>query len=282
MEEHVTMPDLAAEAVLIAAGGRAILLQLADPAIGYGVAHHSDFRSRPLDRLHGTLTFAYAVAFGTEEDIQAVTRRVNRAHVPVQHPGDDSSPAYNAFDPQLQLWVAATLYDSAVTAYERVFGPMEPLVADRLYEEYGRLGDVLQMPATLWPADRAAFAHYWNERIACLATDDVTRAVAHQLLHPSTGPLLLRAAMPLARLVTAGFLPHEVRHLFDLPWTAADQRRFDRVMRVTSFLYPRLPGRLRHWPKNRYLRVLRRSIEASAVVAASPPADPPADSVGVS
>lgn len=253
------MPELAAEAVLIAAGGRAILLQLADPAIGHGVAAHSDFAARPLDRLHSTLTFAYAVAFGTSDDIAAVQRRVNRAHAPVTSTGGSDSPAYSAFDPELQLWVAATLYDSAVTAYERVFGTLDPEAADRLYEEYGRLGYVLQMPSDLWPPDRAAFARYWAERISQLRTDATTRAVARQLLHPMSGPLLLRVAMPLGRLVTAGFLPATVRELFELRWTTADQARFDRVMRVTARVYKRLPRRVRHWPKNHYLRVLRRT-----------------------
>jgi uncharacterized protein (DUF2236 family) len=254
----VTMPDLAAEAVLIAAGGRAILLQLADPAIGHGVADHSDFTSRPLDRLHGTLTFAYAVAFGTPADVRAVTRRVNGAHAPVQGSGSPDSPAYNAFDPELQLWVAATLYDSAVTAYERVFGTMESGVADRLYAEYATLGTALQMPAELWPTTRSAFAAYWNDRLAQLRTDAATRAVATRLLHPTTGPPLLRAAMPLARLVTAGFLPARVRELFDLPWTARHQRRFDAILRITAWIYPKLPKRLRHWPKDHYLKRLRK------------------------
>jgi uncharacterized protein (DUF2236 family) len=253
------MPEQAAEAVLITAGGRAILLQLADPAIGHGVADHSDFTARPLDRLHGTLTFAYSVAFGTADDIAAVTRRVNQAHVPVRSSGGTGSPAYSAFDPRLQLWVAATLYDSAVTAHESVFGPMNPDIADQLYRDYGRLGDVLQMTSGSWPEDRAAFARYWAERIPQLTTDAATRAVARQLLYPTSGPLLLRAAMPLARLMTAGFLPAAVRELFELRWTVRDQARFERVLRVTALVYPRLPRRLRHWPKNHYLRVLRRS-----------------------
>lgn len=253
------MPELAAEAVLISAGGRAILLQLADPAIGHGVADHSDFTHRPLDRLHSTLTFAYAVAFGTADDIAAVTSRVNHAHAPVRSPGGEGSPAYNAFDPQLQLWVAATLYDSAVTAHEAVFGPMDLEVADQLYREYGRLGDVLQMAPELWPPDRAAFARYWAKRIPQLRTDDATRAVARQLLYPASGPVLLRAVMPLARLMTAGFLPQAVRELFQLRWTPRDEARFRRVLRVTASVYPRLPRRLRHWPKDHYLRVLRRS-----------------------
>ncbi|NYJ19002.1 oxygenase MpaB family protein [Glaciibacter psychrotolerans] len=251
------MPDTAAEAILIAGGGRAILLQLAHPAIGHGVAQHSNFEHRPLDRLHATLSYVYAVAFGTEEDQQAVRRRVNRAHAPVRGDGDPETPAYSAFTPDLQLWVAATLYDSAMTVHRRVFGEPSDALADQLYQAYEALGTALQMPRGLWPIDREAFARYWDEQLAALQTDAVTRHVAHQLLHPRHGPVWLRAVMPLGRLVTTGLLPAELRDAFELPWTPRDERRFARTMRMTARLYPALPRGIRQWPKNHYLRQLR-------------------------
>lgn len=256
----MTMPDVGAEAVLIAAGGRAILLQLADPAVGHGVAHHSDFVSRPLDRLHGTLSYVYAVAFGTAEEAATAVNRVNRAHSPVRGPAGKVSPAYSAFTPELQLWVVATLYDSAMLMHEYIFGPPQPALADELYREYAALGTSLQLPIGLWPSDRLAFERYWRERLGMLRTDATTRRVADRLLHPRAGPVWLRAAMPLARLLTAGLLPPDVRGMFELRWTAKDQRRFDRFLCVTARVYPLLSRRLRHWPKNHYLRALRRTI----------------------
>jgi uncharacterized protein (DUF2236 family) len=267
----VRLSDLASEAVLIAGGGRAILLQIADPAVGHGVADHSDFASRPLDRLHATLTFVYAVACGTPEDVEIVRRRVDRAHGPVHGAGGASSPAYNAFDPELQLWVAATLYDSAMAVHELVFGPPADSDADTIYAQYAGLGTALQMPAALWPRDRAAFNRYWQERISELTTDAATRAVVHQLLYPRTGPALLRAAMPLGRLVTVGLLPARVRQLYGLSWNRTLQKRFDRVFRLIAAVYPRLPRRLRHWPKDHYLRALRDSAAVSGTVQQSSP-----------
>ncbi|WP_370254627.1 oxygenase MpaB family protein [Cryobacterium sp. Sr8] len=253
--------DMGGEAVLIAAGGRSILLQIADPAIGHGVAGHSDFAARPLDRLRGTLTYVYAVTFGTEDEAAQATRQVNRAHGPVRGDGADGTPAYSAFTPELQLWVAATLYDSAVTMHELVYGPMEDEVADTVYREYASLGTALQVPPDLWPPDRAAFRAYWRRRLTELRTDATTRSVAVQLLHPRTGPVWLRLAMPLGRLLTVGLLPPEVHRLYNLPWTAASQRRFDRTVRLIAVVYPALPRRLRHWPKEHFLRALRASVK---------------------
>lgn len=266
----MTLPDTASEAILIAGGGRAILLQLANPAIGHGVANHSDFEFRPLDRLHGTLTYVYAIACGSPEEQRVVRDRVNRAHGPVRGDAGPSNPAYNAFTPELQLWVAATLYDSAMTVHRHVFGEMNADLADEIYREYAALGTSLQLPPDLWPADRAAFNRYFGEQLAAVQTDPKTRHVAHQLLYPQRGPLWLRAAMPLGRLLTTGFLPSELRTAFELPWTPRHERRFRRVMRATAVVYPALPRRIRQWPKNHYLRALRASMTPGPPPATGP------------
>ncbi|TFD74854.1 DUF2236 domain-containing protein [Cryobacterium fucosi] len=260
------MRDIAGEGVLIGAGGRSILLQIANPAIGHGVAHHSNFASRPLDRLRGTLTYVYAVVFGTPAEAASASLRVNRAHGPVVGKAVDGAPAYSAFTPELQLWVAATLYDSAITMRELVFGPLDDDTADALYLDYAVLGTALQVPAALWPVDRAAFAMYFRDRLAELRTDATTRAVAWELLYPRSGPVWLRLLMPVGRLLTVGLLPPLVRELFQLDWSPRSQRRFDRLLAFIGVLYPLLPLRLRHWPKNHFLRAVRQSMEEPAVV----------------
>jgi uncharacterized protein (DUF2236 family) len=236
------LADIGDEAILLAGGGRAILLQLANPAVGHAVADHSNFAADPLRRLRNTLTFVYALVYGTEDQKQRMTAMVNAAHTPVR------SPAYDAVDPALQLWVAATLYDTAVTLHEFAFGPMAD--ADAVYGEYAVVGTALQMPAELWPADRAAFRSYWDSAVTRLTVDDRVRAVSRELLHPTTGPLWMRTAMPLVRLVTAGLLPPDLRVAYELP---LDQRRYDRVMRGVARVYPHLPRRLRTWPRRHYL-----------------------------
>ena len=242
--------EIGAEAVLLAGGGRAILLQLANPAVGHAVADHSNFAADPLRRLRNTLTYVYALVFGTPEQVASVRSMVQRAHAPVR------SQSYDASDAALQLWVAATLYDTAATLHARVFGPLDAASADAVYRDYAVVGTALGMPAALWPVDREAFGHYWRAQLAELEVDDRVRAVQTQLLHPTSGPLWMRALMPIARLATGGLLPPPLREAYALPWDDRRQRRFDRMMNVTARLYPRLPARLRNWPKNYLLRRL--------------------------
>lgn len=258
------LTDIAGEAVLLAGGARAILLQIADPAVGLGVARHSGFASDPMRRLRNTLTYIYVVVYGSADDKARVTAMVDAAHRTIHGeaaiPGGRSAPGepYDATDPESQLWVAATLYDTAITVHEAIFGPLAPDDADAVYREYAVLGTALQMPAELWPADRDAFRQYWNAQSARLRVTDDTRRVARELLHSRAIPWWLRAGMPLARLVTAGLLTPSLRVAFELPWNERRERRYARAMRVAAALYPRLPRRIRRWPMRHYLADFRR------------------------
>lgn len=281
--------DVAREGVLIAGGGRAILLQIADPRIGVAVAAHSNFSERPLDRLNGTLSFVYAQVFGTEAERRETARRVNQAHGPVhsdprptrgsrgaETSGGDGPPAssigagnphpvaYDAFDADAQLWVAATLYDTAIRMFERIFGRLSPADAERVYQGYAVLGTALQVPEGAWPADRAAFEAYWAKRMSELIVTPEARRVAAYLLHPRRGPLWLKAGMPLARLITVGLLDDRLREAFGFRWTPGRQRRFDAAMRMTRAIWPRLPRVIRTAPRDLYLRRLRISRSAAA------------------
>lgn len=271
--ENLTLRDMGAEVVLLLGGARAILLQVANQAVGAGVAEHSNFADHPLDRLKATMTYVYAVVYGTPAQRAEVVRRVNDAHVPVVRmdtsldPSDSprttstgtgagsgsSAVAYSAFNPQLQLWVAATLYDTAVQVYERVFGVLDPESAKQIYRDYAVIGSALQVPDELWPADRQAFQRYWDNALTQLHTNEAALRIAQDLFHPREAPIWLRAALPFAQFMTAGLLPEQVREAYGLPWTTRSQWRFDRTMRVFAAVYPRLPKLLRFGLKNHYL-----------------------------
>jgi uncharacterized protein (DUF2236 family) len=243
--------DVADEAILLAGGARAILLQLANPAVGRGVAEHSDFSNRPLDRLRGTLTYLYVIVYGTPEESAIVARRVGAGHAPVR--GDD----YDARDQSLQLWVAATLYETAMRVHELVFGPLGDADAESLLADYAIVGTALGVPTALWPGDRSTFTDYWTHSEANLRVDAPARRVAHELLFPRRGPWWLKLSMPTIRVVTAGLLSDDLRAAYDLPLNSA---RYARLVRVVRAIYPRLPRAIRQWPQRHYLRKFRQGL----------------------
>ncbi len=160
----------------------------------------------------------------------------------------------------MQLWVAATLYDSAVVIHERVLGPVSDDEADLRYREAAALGTALQLPAELWPPDRAAFRQYWDEQLASACASPEVQAVAHTLLDRRHLPVLFRGAFPLIRRLSVGLLPPGIAALLALDWTDRDARLLDRDLRRMARLYPVLPAVIRHAPQRYYLARLRRAV----------------------
>ena len=72
--------------LLLAAGPRALLLQIAHPLVAEGVDQHSDFRSDPWSRLHNTLRSYLTVVYGTTAQARAEIRRLNNLHRDIAGP----------------------------------------------------------------------------------------------------------------------------------------------------------------------------------------------------
>ncbi len=66
--------------LLLGAGPRALLLQLAHPAVAAGVDEHSDFRTDPWRRLDGTLRSYLRIIYGSTGAARAEIRRLNGLH----------------------------------------------------------------------------------------------------------------------------------------------------------------------------------------------------------
>jgi uncharacterized protein (DUF2236 family) len=248
------MAAVAGEGILLAGGMRAILLQVAHPAVGRGVAEHSNFTERAMDRLRATMTYVYCMTFGSPAEKRAIRDQVENVHRTINGRG------YDARDPDLQLWVAATLYDSALMLYERWVERLDDATAEAVYRQYRVLGEALQMRAEQWPADRVAFRDYWNAMLERIEVTDAARGVCRDLFYPKRVPLWMRAAMPLNRLVTAGLLPPSIREAYGIEWNARRERRFNRFSNAVRLSYPLLPRSVRQFPKIWYLHDMRRRL----------------------
>ncbi len=230
--------EYAAEGTLIAGGGAALLLQLADPVVASAVAAHSGYARDPVGRLAHTLRYVYAVSLGPDAVRQVAAERVQRAHAGI--PGAD--------DPVHQLWVAATLYRVGTQVHEVVFGRMSDELADEVYASSAALGTMLEVPASAWPADRTAFGTYWDATVAELDVGDDARAVANGILRPVAAPLWMRAAMPTGRTITAGLLPPRIREAYGF---ADRPRAFRRAVGVLRAAVRVTPRGIRRMPSRR-------------------------------
>jgi uncharacterized protein (DUF2236 family) len=256
----------------LSAGNANVIMQLARLPVGHGVAMSTVDSGRvdkhPLKRLRTTTSYLAITLLGTEHERRVMRENVNRAHARVRSGPDDPVP-YNAFDPELQLWVAACLYKGTEDVYRLLHGhDIPPHRVEVVYQFAKRLGCALQVREEMWPPDRAAFEDYWQAGMAKIAMDDLTRAYLQDiaqlafLLAPlgRLGAPLKPVLAPLGRFLTLGYLPERFRGELGLPWSEREQRRFDVFIRLSASLTLRLPGPLRHFPMNVYLADARRRI----------------------
>ncbi len=255
------MWKISREHIILLGGPCAAILQVAHPAIARGVAEHSDFRKNALGRLTRTLEAVYQISFGTKAEVQQMARHIAAIHAKVRGelPGTTSASGYySAMDPDLQLWVLATLVFSAVRMYEHFLTPLT------LQEKEGYLADMrvwgtyFGLPLQHGPQDWASFAGYYNGMISgpVLGSDPICREVAQLVAWPQRPLWFKLAAWPLLPLTTE-VLPSPVREKLgfsSVPWT---RFLWKLLTVILPKIYCHLPKKLRH--PTPYLRALERS-----------------------
>jgi uncharacterized protein (DUF2236 family) len=207
--------------LLLGAGPRALLLQLAHPQVAAGVADHSDFRADPWARLDGTLRSYLRIVYGPRTAALGEVARLNALHRTI------TGPTYRARDPELSLWVHATLVDSTIVVADRWLEPLSRERRARYYEETLPIGRAFGIPAAMLPADLAAFEAYVA---AALGPDGrvkvgaLARELADVVLHPPLRPVApVLGGLPAWSYAwtlwpAVGLLPESVRAGYELRW----------------------------------------------------------------
>lgn len=242
------------------AGTANVIMQLSWPGVGYGVLESKvdsgNVMRHPLKRFRTTFTYLSVVMLGTDDERARYREAVNGSHRLVR--SDENSPVkYNAFDPELQLWVAACLYYGTVDIVERMYGRPSEAALDQFYAYGASFGTTLQVRPEMWPADRDAFAEYWQQGLAKVSIDEPVRRYLTRLMDRSYLPWPLRATGRSNTWITTGFLPEIFREQMHLTWSARDEERFARMMRTLGQLSRALPGPVRRFPFNWFIYDLR-------------------------
>jgi uncharacterized protein (DUF2236 family) len=233
------------EAVLLVGGGRALLLQVAHPLVAAGVVQHSDFERDPLGRLYRTIDVTTKIVFGDARASAEAAERLRQVHSRVRgRTGHGTS--YAAKDPDLLLWVWATLVDTSLLVYRRYVADLERAEIERYYREQTRFALATGIPKGHWPPDYAAFRDYFEASISNLRPSEDSHRIADSILRPT--PLALRPLGPVVRLTTIGLLPDLVRRRLGLQWGERRERLFSASSATIRNLMPLLPGFAREFP----------------------------------
>ena len=232
------------ENILLLGGGRALLMQLAHPKVAAGVDEHSDFRAHPIRRLRRTIRMTMAIVFGDRETALAAARGVNQAHARVQGAG------YRALDPDLLLWVYATLADTALVTYEAFVQPLLTRERDEFHQEFKLLGELLGIPRDLFPGTVSEFDGYMEQMVASgpVRVDARARELARQIMRPRVWVLPGPVMVPL-NVITTGLLAPALREQYGLAWGPRRQRAYRLAQKVLPRVIALTPPLLRVWPR---------------------------------
>ncbi|HSK59585.1 MAG TPA: oxygenase MpaB family protein [Actinomycetospora sp.] len=252
--------DLVLGPVVLSAAAN-VVMELSWPGVGHGVVesrvHSGDLMLHPVHRFRTTTAYLAVAMLGTDDERAAYRRAVGRSHAPVHSTG--AGPvAYDAFDPELQRWVALCLYRAFEDTWGLLAGTPGVRLPDPVVRECAVLGTTLQVRPERWPAGRDAFDDAWDDGLAHVRIDDPVRAHLHRLLRGDFLPQPVRRATAHERTFwTTGFLHEPFRSLLGLEWSAADEHRFRTRLRRLGAVVHRLPAPVRQAPYSTALADLR-------------------------
>jgi uncharacterized protein (DUF2236 family) len=221
------------ERVVAFSGIRALLMQACDPLAVVGFRRHSVVFDDPQTRLLRTDEWMSRIYFGTPEEARRTGAAIRTMHARVRgRAATDYGPIpkgmrYDASDPELALWVLATLADSALVYFERVFGRLSRGERDSYWSDYRRVGELLGLPRDSMPATEGELRDYVGSRLrdgSLWISDEQRELAVAVVLEPRFTGWLRTAFAPvteIVKLITTGLLPAEIRALYGFPWDPA-------------------------------------------------------------
>lgn len=239
------------EGALLLGGGRALLLQVAHPSVAAAVDAHSRYDVDPWGRLLRTLRVVTLITFGDSATSAAAARALRSVHASIGGTRTDGV-GYRARQPDLLLWVWATLVQTSLLVYTRYVGELTLAEIEGFYAEQQRFAVACGVRDGSWPADFEAFAAYFDGMVesGLHVTPEARRIADAVLLPPVPAPLTLpaRPSFELLKLVTVGLLPPSLRNAYGLPWGPHRERGLGLATAAVRRTVDALPGRLRRLP----------------------------------
>ncbi|SUD49044.1 Uncharacterized protein conserved in bacteria [Nocardia otitidiscaviarum] len=240
----------AADWRLIMLAPSALLLQVAHPVIGSGVAQHSVYTTDPLGRFDRSYWPTIALAF-YGDDTAAYGRDIRAMHRGITGV-DHAGRRYHAWEPEAYFWVLGTAYWACTVVADRFGRGLSRTEKAELYAGWRQASLLAGLRERDAPSEVADFDRFFErmltERLEHHPSVDDVLATLRRPPAPAGMPALLwRPIMwgivgPFAAWVNTGVLPPRVRDLLGLEWTARDEallRGWAVLVRTVDRVLPR-------------------------------------------
>ncbi|MDY6998303.1 MAG: oxygenase MpaB family protein [Actinomycetota bacterium] len=244
-------------------GPRPAVLQNMLAELGQGVYDHSTFFADTAERLRRTIPPIFNTVYGSEDENAGGQVRDFHHGIKGEVPAADGREArrYHALDPDTYFWAHATFVEQVLYFADTFVHRLSDAEKEQIYLEsktwYRRYG-VSDRPM---PASYAEFEQYWNRMMdevlvahpsAKYGVGYVTKGFPKpKAVHPLVWRLVAPVFNPLAAFLTTGGLPPRARQLLALPWSDAQERRYQRFAafwrsKPVNWIWDRLPMRVRY------------------------------------
>ena len=236
------------EPVVLLGGYRAIMLQMAHPAVAQGVEHSSSFRNDVIGRAKRTISAMNSLIFGTKKTALGAAYAMHNVHnnvygvVPNHIESHWAGKSFRANDPDLINWVGLTTLQTVVVMFERFVRKLEPAEKCQLAKEMQSVALLCGLPK------RYHHENLESQDLALenflqggeLAVDKIAKGIVQVLFDFTPGSIDAR--------LTYGLLPERARELYGIKWTAEDQKSHDSLASRISFLNRSFPKSIRYIP----------------------------------
>ena len=235
-------------------GPAAVLLQVAHPRVAQGVADHSDFREDALGRLRRTLSTVNRIAFGTKAEAEEMRARLSAVHGGVKgevSEGMAGASKYSAFEPDLLMWVLATLIDASIKGYEFVWEPLNAERRENFYRDFRRFGTYFGLKEEVGPRDYREFVIYYDEMLSgdLLGSHELCAEVAAAVVRPPN-PWRDRMLGRVVDFLPIETVPEKIRARLGLKSTGWSRARMKVLEKVAPVAFRTLPKWMMYYPES--------------------------------
>ena len=243
------------EPIVALSGPRALLMQAAHPVAFAGFFQSTGALDDPHARLRRTANVLRLITYGSGQAADLATARVRAVHRRVR--GRLSEPSgrfpagtqWAADDPDLLLWIIATLVDSALLVHDRYVGGLARAERQAYWEDYRVVGALFGLRPSDMPPSIEGLETYIEDMLDgdTLQVSPAARELAIEIVLQPPVPLRVRPLLELANFVTIGLLPGTIRRQYGFGWDPVRGL----MLRVGAeyskrLLMPMLPQRVRY------------------------------------
>ena len=214
------------EQVLRISGARALLMQAAHPVAFAGFFMSTGSLEDPYARLYRTARVLDTIIFGEREAAERVTAAVRRVHsrtrgtLPYPAGKFAAGTPWAADDPELMLWILATLADSGILVYERYVHPLSQREREAYWRDWRTVGRLFGLGAADMPEGYVGMREYLRAMLAgdVLHVSSEARQLGLDVVLRPPVPARARPLLQAANFTVIGLLPARIRRGYGLGW----------------------------------------------------------------